>query len=295
MKRPDLDDDGTITLVGHERPNLGKGEACLVVIYGDELGRRYSLERPATTIGRAKDSDVRVDQEAVSRNHACVRSQDGALTLRDLGSTNGTYVNEQPVRESRLRNGDLVQVGRTIFKVLHGDRVEAAYHEEVFRLSTTDGLTQLYNRRYFMEQVAREEARARRYGRPLSLVILDVDHFKEINDRHGHVGGDHVLRQLATLLRANLRQEDLLGRYGGEEFAILLPETDAEGGRSMAEKIRNLVESARFQFEEESIAVTVSAGISSTAPDTQDHEDLLRSADEKLYEAKRAGRNRVEA
>ena len=288
------DGDGTITLVRRERAETrSKGEACLVVIHGEELGRRHSLERPITAIGRARGSDVVVDQESVSRNHACIERSGDALLLRDLGSTNGTYVNDQPMREGALHHGDLVQVGRTIFKVLHGDSVERAYHEEVFRLSTTDGLTQVWNRRYFMEQLGRELGRARRYKRPLSLILLDLDHFKKINDRYGHLAGDLVLKQLATVLRTNLRQEDVIGRFGGEEFTVLLPELDREGALQLAEKLRRLIEGSRFPFEQDAIEVTVSLGVSSVTAEGGEVDDLLRAADARLYEAKRGGRNRV--
>lgn len=294
MKDSDSSGDGTITLVRRDRAEPGaKGEACLVVIHGEELGQRHSLERPATSIGRSRSSDVVVDQESVSRNHACVDRAGNSFVVRDLGSTNGTYVNDQPVGEGPLRDGDLLQIGRTIFKVLSGDSVERAYHEEVFRLSTTDGLTQVWNRRYFMEQLARELSRARRYKRPMSLILLDIDHFKRINDRYGHLAGDHVLKQLATALRNNLRQDDIVGRFGGEEFTVLLPEIDREGALQLAEKLRRLIEGTRFPFEQDAIEVTISLGVAGAAADTAEVDDLLRAADARLYEAKRGGRNRV--
>jgi len=285
--------DGTITLVGRDRARLGSGQACLIVIHGEELGQRHPLEGALTTIGRSQANDITIDQESVSRNHASIQRDGETLLLRDLGSTNGTYVNDQQMKEGPLRNGDLVQVGRTIFKVLQGETVESAYHEEVFRLSTIDGLTQIWNRRYFMDQLGREFARARRYGRPLSVVLMDLDRFKRINDRHGHLCGDHVLKQLAAILRANLRQEDVPGRYGGEEFAVVLPEVDAGGARKLADKIRRLIGTARFQFERESIRVTVSIGVATLTTETVQVDDLLGRADERLYEAKRRGRNRV--
>jgi diguanylate cyclase (GGDEF)-like protein len=287
--------DGTITLVSKERAPLGRGDACLIVIHGDDLGRRHALQSPVTAIGRSQTNHVTVDQESVSRHHATIQREGGALVLRDLGSTNGTYVNDLQVKEGPLHDGDLVQIGRTIFKVLLGESVEAAYHEEVFRLSTTDGLTQIWNRRYFMDQLGREFARARRYGRPLSVILLDLDRFKRINDRHGHLCGDHVLKQVAATLRSNLRQEDVPGRYGGEEFAVALPEIDGTGARKLAEKIRRLIGATRFAFEDERIRLTVSIGVATMEADTEGVDALLNTADERLYEAKRTGRNRVGA
>src|SRR5512135_1724387 len=163
-----------------ERP-VGK-DACLVVIYGLELGRKYNLESPNVIIGRSSKSDVQIDQESVSRNHAKIINTGKSIILRDLGSTNGTYVNDELIDEYVLRDGDFIKVGRTIFKFLSGNNIENAYHEEIYRLTTIDGLTQIYNKRYFLETLEREIGRAQRYGRDLSLIMFDIDHFKQVND-----------------------------------------------------------------------------------------------------------------
>ena len=146
-----------------EKP-VGK-DACLVVIYGLELGRKYNLENANIIIGRSSKSDVQIDQESVSRNHAKIINTGKSIILRDLGSTNGTYVNDQLIDEYVLRDGDFIKIGRTIFKFLSGGNIENAYHEEIYRLTTVDGLTQVFNRRYFLEQLDREVSRAKRYRR----------------------------------------------------------------------------------------------------------------------------------
>jgi diguanylate cyclase (GGDEF)-like protein len=271
-----------------ERP-AGK-DACLVVIYGLELGRKYNLESPNVIIGRSSKSEIQIDQESVSRNHAKIINTGKSIILRDLGSTNGTYVNDQLIDEYVLRDGDFIKIGRTIFKFLSGGNIENAYHEEIYRLTTVDGLTQVFNRRYFLEQLDREVSRAKRYRRELSLILFDIDHFKQINDSFGHLAGDYVLKQLATVVKGKIRREDILSRYGGEEFAIVLPEIDAPNALALAEKIRKIVEKAPFKFEDTKISVTVSVGVATTN-EADDAASLIKRTDEKLYEAKGAGRN----
>jgi diguanylate cyclase (GGDEF)-like protein len=270
---------------------VGK-DACLVVIYGLELGRKYNLDSANIVIGRSSKSEIQIDQESVSRNHAKIINTGKSIILRDLGSTNGSYVNDQLIDEYVLRDGDFIKIGRTIFKFLSGGNIENAYHEEIYRLTTVDGLTQVFNRRYFLEQLDREVSRARRYRRELSLILFDIDHFKQINDTYGHLAGDYVLKQLATVVKGKIRREDILARYGGEEFAIVLPEIDAPNAVTFAEKVRKIVEKAPFKFEDTKIAVTVSVGVANCG-ETDDAAALIKRTDEKLYEAKGAGRNVV--
>jgi diguanylate cyclase (GGDEF)-like protein len=195
--------------------------------------------------------------------------------------------------EQELRNGDLVKIGRTIFKFIAGGNIEAAYHDEIYRMTTMDGLTQVHNRRYFDEQIDRELSRSRRYERVLSLVMMDIDHFKQVNDQHGHLAGDYVLKQLASTVRTRLRREDVFARYGGEEFAVILPEIDLKGAKNLAEKVRQLVAKQHFSFDNQHIPVTLSLGVAVLKPEHRETADLVRAADEKLYEAKTGGRNRV--
>ncbi|MHA7631291.1 diguanylate cyclase [Corallococcus sp. M7] len=275
-----------------ERPvNL---DAALVVIYGLDLGRKYDLAREETLIGRSSKSDIQIDQEAVSRNHARITNTTKGVRIEDLGSTNGTFVNDDVASSARsLQNGDLVKIGRTIFKFIAGGNIEAAYHDEIYRLTTMDGLTQIYNRRYFDEQLDREVSRSRRYERVLSLVMFDLDHFKDVNDTYGHLAGDSVLKQLASTVRTRIRREDVFARYGGEEFALLLPEIHLAGARQLAEKVRKLVERQRFEFDKQVIPVTLSMGVATLEPHHREPAELVRTADEHLFAAKSQGRNRI--
>ncbi|MBI2214577.1 MAG: diguanylate cyclase [Acidobacteria bacterium] len=271
------------------------GPPCLVVIYGPLLARRFMLDHAEQTIGRSDDSEIRIDDDAASRSHARVVVSGRRATLVDLDSTNGTFVNETPVREIELRDGDLVQIGDTIFKFLSGGNVETKYHQEMYRMTTVDGLTQAYNRRYFMETFEREVQRARRYRRELCLVMIDIDHFKIVNDTWGHLAGDHVLRETARIIADSIRQEDVFGRYGGEEFALLLPEVGLAGALQVCERLRQKIAAATMKFGRDEIRITASFGLASTYSlgDAFAAVELIDRADEKLYDAKRQGRDRV--
>jgi len=282
-----------VTVISKITDRPAADQAALVVIYGLDLGKKFNLVKPTIIIGRSSKSDIQVDQESVSRSHAKIVLSGKALVLKDLGSTNGTYVNDELVDEMHLRDGDLIKIGRTIFKFLSGGNIENSYHEEIYRLTTVDGLTQVYNKRYFMENLERELSRCQRYGRDLSLIIFDIDHFKQINDSYGHLAGDAVLKQLAELVKANIRREDFLARYGGEEFAIILPEIDHPSAMVMAEKVRHLVEEEKFKFEKITIPVTVSLGVTTHEGSIGEALDFIKEADQNMYEAKRAGRNKV--
>jgi two-component system cell cycle response regulator len=261
-------------------------EACLVVIYGLELGKKFNLNRPQIIIGRSSKADIQIDQEAVSRNHCKIINTGNAIMLRDMGSTNGTYVNDEMIDEYVLRDGDFIKVGS-------GNNIENAYHEEIYRLTTVDGLTQVFNRRYFVETLEREIGRALRYRRDLSLIMFDIDRFKGVNDSFGHLAGDHVLKHLASVIKTRIRREDVLARYGGEEFAIVLPEIDGFNAMQFAEKVRKLVEVAEFKFEDAIIPVTVSIGVASLRGEIEDALEFIKQADANLFAAKESGRNRV--
>jgi diguanylate cyclase (GGDEF)-like protein len=274
----------------------GPEESCLVTIYGPDLGMRIPLKEGETVIGRDPACDVSVRLDEISRTHCRLTLRGDGATLCDLESTNGTFLNDReiPTREECvLRSGDLVHLGGTIFKFLEGGNVEALYHEEIYRTAIIDGLTQIHNRRYFVEFLERELSRAGRHDRPLSLVLFDVDDFKRINDAHGHVAGDHVLRDLASAVSTTVRREECFARYGGDEFALVLPDATLENALRFAERIRGLVEARRFAFDDEEISVTVSLGAATMIPGIDDPGAFIRAADDRLYAAKNAGRNQA--
>jgi len=275
----------------------GVGNDCVVVIYSKEqtlLGRRFVLEKSPVRIGRGTDNAIVLEGDSVSRRHAHFERRTDGWYIIDDGSTNGTYVNEEFLeRPGELHNNDRVKIGPTILKYLSGADAEARYHEEIYRMTIVDGLTQIYNKRYLYEALDKEWLRARRHARDLSIVMFDIDFFKRINDDFGHLAGDHVLRELAKLVQDRIRRDEVFARYGGEEFTLLLPETGLDGARALADSIRQMVEQHAFVFQNEHIPVTISLGCSCLTEEDRTVQDLIQRADEKLYEAKRQGRNRA--
>ncbi len=287
-----MDSESTIRVPPPQPPACG---ACLVYIYptGPGIGRRFLLGAAPLLLGRDEDCDISLDDPSLSRRHAHVLSAADGCYAIDLDSKNGTFVNEQPISRQRLRNGDYLRVGSSIFRFLDSGNIEAAYHEEIYRLTILDVLTGLPNRRHLLEFLGRELVRSARYHRPVALALLDADRFKAVNDQFGHLGGDAVLREMAALLRQHAAPGDLAARYGGEEFALALVESDLEAARVRGEEVRAAVEQFRFVYAGRSVSLTGSVGIAASSPGQTDAEELLRRADEKLYQAKRAGGNRV--
>jgi diguanylate cyclase (GGDEF)-like protein len=278
-------------------PRVARREACIVYIYptGPLMGSRYPLGADPVLIGRNDDCQVPNADPSVSRHHARLDLRDdGRYYVTDLGSTNGTFVNNVPQPEMPLADGDYLRIGNCIYRFLAGGNLEAEYHEEIYRLTVQDALTMVPNRRYFQEFVDREIARAARHRRPLALALLDIDHFKKINDGMGHLAGDLTLRQLATCVNGIIRRDELLARYGGEEFAVVLPELDLGKAITACERIRQAVEEKDFVFNKTHYRLTVSVGIGVMADEPAiPTSELVRRADVMLYEAKKAGRNRV--
>lgn len=270
--------------------------ACLLIIQGDKIGRKIPLKEGVTLIGRTGETDITIEDSNVSRHHASIINHRDHFTIEDKLSTNGTYVNTQRITDHRLKDRDLIMIGNTVLKFLRLDNLEIAYHDELYRLATRDRFLGIYNKSYCMEKLRKEIINSRRYRKEFSLILFDIDHFKTINDTHGHPAGDAVLKQLSALTENCLREVDTLGRYGGEEFIVILPETDINLGALVAERIRATVHSATFSYKSISISVTVSLGISSLVQLPEESltpERLIEQADASLYQAKQGGRNRV--
>jgi two-component system, cell cycle response regulator len=284
-----------ITKVQVVKPKADKGEACLVLIYppGADMGKRFPLDKREVVLGRGADCDVVVDRDSVSRRHARLFREGSAWVVEDLQSTNGSYVNDVPVQRSPLRDNDFLKIGAAIFKFLSGSGIEASYYEEIYRMTIIDGLTGAHNKRYFIEFLEREIARCARYGRPLSLLLFDIDHFKQINDTHGHLTGDYVLKEMSRRLLGRIRKEELMARYGGEEFAVVLPETGHESAMYFGEQIRQIVCSEPFDYESDRLNISISVGVYTLNGESAEPVGFIKRADENLYRAKRMGRNRV--
>lgn len=318
-------DNTVITVIKNriQAPEQSGEEACLVVINGIELGKKYALSQPTTVIGRSSKGDIQIDEEAISRSHATIYDTGEQYLLKDMASTNGTFVNDHQITNQPLRDGDQIKIGRTIFKFLTGSNIESSYHEEIYRLTTVDGLTQVFNKRYFLKAIEQEMSRSIRYDRDLSLIMCDLDHFKAINDTYGHLAGDHILKMVAQRINSQVRRDDIFARYGGEEFVLLLPEIKRAQASRIAEKIRAIVAAEPFEFDDTQIHVTLSLGVadleefrqmtpaivtgvpessgsleSSSTTEAQDivnFHPFIKLADDRLYQAKERGRNRVVA
>jgi two-component system cell cycle response regulator len=278
--------------VGHQM----EPTCCLVRIYPAGQGHGLlRLPRRSYIIGRNNVSvDLDLADPSVSRTHARIDHVDGEFHIVDMQSTNGTYVNDKPVTRQRLRGGDYVRFGSTIYKFLSSDHVETQFHETIYAMMITDGLTGIHNRRYFVETLDRELIRSIRHHRPLSVAMFDIDHFKNVNDTYGHLVGDMTLRQLCARISSTIRKEEVFSRCGGEEFGVILPETTPEAAVLFGERIRKLVSEEPISAGDWRISITISIGIGHTngdPPTTAD--ELMAEADKQLYRAKSEGRNRV--
>ena len=273
-------------------------DACLIHIYpiNPSIGTRYQLRTDASNmIGRGEECGIQANDFSVSRRHARIEYLPDGFHVIDLQSTNGTYVNDTKITEGKLLgDADYLRIGNCIFRFLSSGNVEAEYHEEIYRLTIVDALTQVHNNRYLMESLEREVLRTNRHQRPLAVILLDIDRFKRINDQLGHLGGDFVLRELAAMIRGLTRREDIFARYGGEEFCLLLIECTLKQALETVERIRAAVEAYPFRFEDQIVEITISMGVARCTLDGRaTGRELLRVADENLYRAKHSGRNRV--
>lgn len=284
------------TLLSQGPLQPARRSACVVVIHGEGLGRRADIDDAPVLVGRSQEADLVIAHKSVSREHCRIWREGDGYRIRDLGATNATRLNDRRIdAESALADGDQVTVGESILKFISQDSVEARYHEEIYQLATHDALTELYNRRHFIEMADKEIARAMRHSRPLSLCIVDVDLFKPVNDRYGHISGDEVLRQIAALLRRHARSDDLAARIGGEEFAVILPNCPPAFGQTVAERLRAKVEGKVVAVgPSQHLGVTVSVG-GAYAPQWVRSSPTIwvERSDLQLYRAKSEGRNRT--
>jgi len=272
--------------------------AWLTVITGPEAGRVYNLPIGRTSIGRDLGADVRLDEGQISREHTELElREDGSASVRDCGSKNGTLLGSRSVGElpHPLHDGAKLQVGgAVVLRFNFRDTLEEVYERKLYHSATRADLPGLYNKQHFATCLEREHQQAQRHGRPVCLVLLDLDDFKTINDSHGHAAGDHVLFEVAVRLQDELRGDELLARFGGEEFVVLLSQTELRKALAVAERLRCLIEGAVITWNGQRLPVTASFGVSSTAGRrTAASSELFRIADESLYRAKHCGKNRV--
>jgi diguanylate cyclase (GGDEF)-like protein len=299
QERPEY--DATWTAV----PRLGapsKEHAFLLVLAGPQLGTIYPLPADRELVlGRRDDADILLGDDGVSRRHATIRVEGDHALLKDEGSANGIYVDGARVLEAHLVNGSRVHVGmQTVLKFIWADDIEADFQRKLVEGALQDPLTGLYNRRLMEDRLGSELAGALRHGRLVSVLMVDIDHFKAVNDTRGHLAGDEALRMVANTLRATIRKEDFVARFGGEEFVVIARETGLDGATLLGERIRYAVERSRCVWQDQEIAVTVSVGVTVSKASGrflpgETERELVEAADRALYRAKQEGRNRVVA
>ena len=282
-----------LTLLSAGPHRASPRSACVVVIHGEGLGRRADVDERAVVVGRSQEADLHIPQQSVSRQHCHIWRDGDEYRIRDLQATNPTRVNDKVIREAVLVDGDHITLGESILKFISHSSVEARYHEEIYQLATQDALTELHNRRHFIDMVDKEIARAMRHQRALTMCIIDVDLFKPVNDRYGHISGDNVLRQIAGILRRHVRSDDFAARIGGEEFAVLLPECDMEAAFGFAERLRQAIAEVIFKPGGDAQTITVSIGVTAMTPERDTCSRMMAAADAALYRAKHNGRNQV--
>lgn len=272
-------------------------KAYIMFISGQLSGKLCYLENKETVIGRASDCDVSINDSRISRHHLQITIEGNQASIEDLGSTNGTFVNGERVKKRVLANGDQVHISSdTLFKFALGGEAEQILLKEMHQMANYDAVTGIHNKHVFEKRFNEEFSYAQRNKLPLSLLMLDIDFFKKVNDTYGHMAGDYVLKGVAARIGEALRDEDILARYGGEEFTVILRGTDRDSAFILAERIRKLVESRPFSFEKQLIPTTVSVGVATLNNGSYTNTaDLLAQADACLYKSKEGGRNRVTA
>ena len=278
-------------------PRTGdREEGVLTMLAGPSPGFVYTLDAPSVTIGRSPDADIVIADEGLSRVHARISREDKGFIFEDMHSTNGSYIQgERVAKPQRLKDGHRVYLGvHTVLSFSLHDAVEQNAARMTRDLTMRDPLTRLYNRRHLNDRLLSEVAHARRHDDALSILLVDIDRFKQVNDEHGHVVGDRALRELADTLHTIVRTEDVVARYGGEEFVIIARTIDERGAAAFGERVRAAVAAMQLEGPSGPFAITASVGVAH-APKGQVAEalPLLETADQALYRAKNEGRNRV--
>jgi two-component system, cell cycle response regulator len=273
-------------------------QPILTVLAGPQMGLSRVIDRQELVLGRGEGSDLLLNDQGLSRKHCRLLRIGDEVFIEDLESSNGTFVDGEVVRGQRvLEDGARIHLGRhTVISLSRRDALEQLAARQLYESSMRDSLTDLYNRRYFDQRLREEFAFATRHQAPLSVILLDLDLFKRVNDTWGHPAGDEVLRQVAALIKRCVRKEDVASRFGGEEFGVVVRTESHEGARAVAERMRKRIEDTPIYHEQHLILVTASAGMATAAPPHmfETPAALLAAADQALYRAKAGGRNRVD-
>lgn len=279
--------------------NLKDTEApCFLIIAGQHIGKLFPLDKTKpTTVGRSVDCEIWIEDNTISRQHFQIEFTPEGLKITDLKSTNGTFVNNKRIDSTVLSPGDKIQISRdTIIQFDYLDEDKRLSEQKRYEMGVKDPFTGAYNKSYFLQRINDEFSFSFRQNQPLSLVLFDIDHFKLINDTHGHLAGDQILQEVSQLVFSSIRQDDVFCRYGGEEFVIVMRNTPCQAAVNLAERLRLKIAGHEFQYENEKISVTISAGVSTLLEKNfRDYVAMIAEADRYLYKSKGSGRNQINA
>ncbi len=279
-------------------------EACLVQYSGDSIGKRYKLSEKELILGRSAEVEITIDEKSVSRKHAQIQVDEENVFIQDLGSANGTFVNDKLLFKNdnyALKDQDMIRMGSILLKFFSDDNWDGYIQDKIYKMATIDGGTNIFNKQYLLDALDTQFKISQTNGQELAIIYFDLDHFKKVNDNYGHNAGDQLLKELADMVKEIVRKDDIFGRFGGEEFVILLPKTDLDTAYEMAERIRKTCEETVYKLDYEKGGKpqtvdhkqTLSVGISVYETSMEIPKNLLESADQKLYHSKDTGRNKI--
>ena len=279
---------------GPSQKQKDQQECYLIVVYGDDAGKIYPLDKKAITIGRSDEVDIQLADPSCSRKHSIIQFNDNNKpVLKDLNSRNGTFVNGSKITKINLEDGDKIMFGvSSVFKFAIQDSLEAKFQKKLYESSVNDHLTGAFNKKYFLDTLSKEFSYSLRHHSSLGLLMLDIDFFKKINDTYGHIVGDMVLKEFVKRIKNNLRNEDILCRYGGDEFAVIVRDFKYGFIKIAAERIRLFFNGKSINCKDHKINISVSIGAATIDNENiETSEDMIALADANLYKAKQSGGN----
>lgn len=290
--------DETIVTSIDNLERKGEREPYLIIIGGHHVGKLYHLEMGEMVAGRSPECDIWIEDNMISRKHFTIRRDDKEMTIKDLKSTNGTYLNNKRITTATLNAGDKIQISKeTIIQFDYFDENRRVSEKKRYEMGVKDPVTNTFNKSYFLQRISDEFSYSFRQNIALSLIMFDIDHFKLINDNHGHLAGDQVLQEICSLVAATIREEDVFCRYGGEEFVIIMRNTLCQDAVNLAERLRKKIEATPMSLvDQQNIRVTISLGVATLVDKNfRDYVGLIAEADRFLYKSKGNGRNCVSA
>jgi two-component system cell cycle response regulator len=289
--------DETVVRSIHDVDQNTATEPYLIIVAGQNIGKLYNIDKAEFIAGRSQECGIWIEDATISRKHFRIINQGSQCTIEDLNSTNGTFVNNHKIQKAILKAGDKIQISKeTIIQFDYFDEHRKVSEQKRYEMGVKDPVTGTYNKSYFLQRISEEFSFSQRQNLPLSILIFDIDFFKIINDNFGHLAGDQVLQEIGVLVQAMIRQDDVFCRYGGEEFVIIMRNTECQAAVNLAERIRIKVQDHVVYFDDKPIKATISIGVATLLDKNfRDYVGLVAEADKHLYNSKGSGRNRVSA